>query len=60
MHDAGDNNPEHFFVATQDGELRDCLRKARGAAVIFMSGNGMHLEQPSQLQHHLAEQVYAP
>lgn len=52
----GISNPEHFFVATQDPELRKAIADVPGGAVIFMSGNGIHLEQPSRLQQQAADQ----
>lgn len=47
-------------MATQDPELRKAIADVPGGAVIFMSGNGIHLEQPSRLQQQAADQVSYP
>ena len=41
---AGESNPEHFFVATQDRELRAAIDRVPGGASIFVSVNGLHLQ----------------
>lgn len=46
----GDNNPQHMFIATQDRTLRATLARIPGAALIFASVNGLHLEAPSAQQ----------
>lgn len=46
----GDNNPQHMFIATQDRALRASLGRIPGAALIFASVNGLHLEAPSAQQ----------
>ncbi|KAL4444025.1 hypothetical protein ABPG75_011762 [Micractinium tetrahymenae] len=46
----GDKNEEHFFVATQDKALQRQCMAVPGGAVLFASVNGVHLEQPSELQ----------
>ncbi len=47
---AGDSNPEHMFVATQDRGLRARLMRVPGSAAVFASVNGLHLEAPSEAQ----------
>lgn len=46
----GENNPEHFFVATQDIDLRKKCRKVPGVPVIFGLRNALFLEQLSSFQ----------
>ena len=41
---AGESNPEHFFVATQDRGLRSAVDRVPGGASIFASVNGLHLQ----------------
>jgi len=41
---AGESNPEHFFIATQDRELRAAIDSVPGGASIFASVNGLHLQ----------------
>jgi U3 small nucleolar RNA-associated protein 23 len=55
----GDSNREHFFVGTQDSKLRARLAKVPGGASLFVSVNGIHLEQPSQLHQQTADQAEA-
>ncbi|XP_015055106.1 rRNA-processing protein UTP23 homolog [Solanum pennellii] len=51
----GENNPEHFFVATQDADLRASLQKIPGVPVIFALRNALFLEQPSSFQRQFAK-----
>ncbi|KAK3134285.1 hypothetical protein QOZ80_6AG0547270 [Eleusine coracana subsp. coracana] len=51
----GDKNPEHFFVATQDAELREKLREIPGAPVIYGLKNSLFIEQPSVQQRKFAQ-----
>lgn len=51
----GENNSEHFFVATQDADLRRSLQKIPGVPVIFALRNALFLEQPSSFQHQFAK-----
>ncbi|KAK1257077.1 hypothetical protein QJS04_geneDACA019252 [Acorus gramineus] len=46
----GQDNPEHFFVATQDSDLRKLLREIPGVPVIFGLKKSLFLEQPSENQ----------
>ncbi|KAG8644266.1 hypothetical protein MANES_11G112500v8 [Manihot esculenta] len=46
----GENNPEHFFVATQDFDLRKKFREVPGVPVIFGLRNALFLEPPSAFQ----------
>uniref|UniRef100_A0A1D1YA84 rRNA-processing protein UTP23 n=1 Tax=Anthurium amnicola TaxID=1678845 RepID=A0A1D1YA84_9ARAE len=45
-----DGNTNHYFVATQDTELRRKLREIPGVPVIFGLNNALFLEQPSAQQ----------
>ena len=54
---AGDSNAEHFFVASQDAQLRGKLKQLPAGASIFASVNGIHLEAPSPQQRLAAGQV---
>ncbi|KAK9866502.1 hypothetical protein WJX84_009209 [Apatococcus fuscideae] len=53
----GGSNTEHFFVASQDAQLRKKLQQLPAGASIFASVNGVHLEQPSAEQRLAAGQV---
>ncbi|KAK9804414.1 hypothetical protein WJX72_011599 [[Myrmecia] bisecta] len=54
----GVSNAEHFFVATQDRRLRSALSSnSGGGPSLFVSVNGLHLEEPSQAQHKQAKQA---
>lgn len=46
----GDKNSEHFFVATQDADLRKYLQQAPGVPLIFCLRNALLLETPSASQ----------
>ncbi|KAG9441130.1 hypothetical protein H6P81_016984 [Aristolochia fimbriata] len=43
----GENNSEHFFLATQDVELRTKLREIPGVPLIYGLRNSLFLEPPS-------------
>ncbi|CAA7391031.1 unnamed protein product [Spirodela intermedia] len=45
-----EGNGKHFFVATQDIELRRKLREIRGVPVIYGLKNSLFIEQPSMTQ----------
>ncbi|KAJ1266981.1 hypothetical protein BS78_07G021800 [Paspalum vaginatum] len=51
----GDKNPEHFFVATQDADLREKLREVPGVPVIYGLKNSLFIEQPSVQQRKFAQ-----
>lgn len=51
----GADNPEHFFVATQDGGLRKKFRQVPGVPVVFVQKNCLLLEPPSEYQHQIAK-----
>ncbi|CDP02904.1 unnamed protein product [Coffea canephora] len=46
----GENNSDHFFVATQDAELRKKFQKVPGVPLIYGLRNALFLEQPSAFQ----------
>lgn len=46
----GENNPDHFFVATQDTDLRRKLLEIPGVPAIYGLRNALFLEQPSTTQ----------
>ncbi|XVF16093.1 hypothetical protein REPUB_Repub10bG0001700 [Reevesia pubescens] len=46
----GENNSEHFFVATQDADLRNKLQKVPNVPLIFGLRNALFLEPPSKFQ----------
>lgn len=50
----GADNPEHFFVASQDGGLRKKFRQVPGVPVVFVQKNYLLLEPPSEYQHQIA------
>ncbi|KAL7210766.1 hypothetical protein ACSBR2_013774 [Camellia fascicularis] len=51
----GEDNPEHFFVATQDADLRKNLQEVPGVPEIFGLRNALMLEPPSAFQHQFAK-----
>ncbi|XP_027107137.1 rRNA-processing protein utp23-like [Coffea arabica] len=53
----GENNSEHFFVATQDAELRKKFQKVPGVPLIYGLRNALFLEQPSAFQHQFVRSV---
>ncbi|KAL8556030.1 hypothetical protein ACS0TY_003728 [Phlomoides rotata] len=46
----GEKNPEHFFVATQDAELRNKFHQIPGVPAIYALRNALFLERPSTFQ----------
>ena len=53
----GEHNAGHFFVGTQDKQLRTSISKVPAGASMFISVNGLHLEQPSTKQEKVVHQV---
>lgn len=53
----GEDNSGHFFVGTQDKQLRTAIGKIPAGASMFISVNGLHLEQPSTRQEKVVHQV---
>lgn len=51
----GESNSEHFFVATQDTNLRKKLQEVPGVPLVFGLRNALFLEQPSAFQHQYAK-----
>uniref|UniRef100_M8BM63 PIN domain-containing protein n=1 Tax=Aegilops tauschii TaxID=37682 RepID=M8BM63_AEGTA len=51
----GDKNPEHYFVATQDSNLRAKLREVPCVPVIYGLKNSLFIEQPSVQQRKFAQ-----
>ncbi|XP_024543221.1 rRNA-processing protein UTP23 homolog [Selaginella moellendorffii] len=49
-------NPEHFFVATQDGDLRQKLRVMPGCAVVYSKKTSLCVEPPSEFQQQFAKE----
>ncbi|KAL3614102.1 hypothetical protein CASFOL_042176 [Castilleja foliolosa] len=47
----GEKNTEHFFVATQDAELRKKFQEIPGVPVIYGLRNALFLDRPSTFQH---------
>ena len=54
---AGEANPEHYIVATQEKALRQTLGGIPGGATVFASVNGLHIEPPSDAQRKAIEQA---
>ncbi|GLJ25621.1 hypothetical protein SUGI_0490810 [Cryptomeria japonica] len=50
----GTDNPEHFFIATQDAGLRRKFRQVPGVPVLLVQKNSLLLETPSDYQHQVA------
>lgn len=57
MGGSGKDNPEHYFVATQDKALRVALGKLPGGASVFVNVNGIQMEQPSEAQRRGVKEV---
>ncbi|GAV91261.1 Fcf1 domain-containing protein [Cephalotus follicularis] len=51
----GENNSEHFFVATQDAHLRQKLQLVPGVPLVFGLRNSLLLEKPSAVQLQFAK-----
>lgn len=51
----GENNPEHFFVATQDADMRKKFQEIPGVPLIYGLRNALLLEPPSSFQHQFAK-----
>lgn len=51
----GSHNVEHYFVATQDVDLRKRLRKVHGGALIYANNTSLVLEPPSDTQKQYAK-----
>eukprot|EP01018_Ginkgo_biloba_P016384 Gb_33809 [translate_table: standard] len=51
----GADNPEHFFVATQDASLRKKFRQVPGVPVVFVQKNSLLLEPPSEYNQQMAK-----
>lgn len=43
----GESNPEHFFLATQDVDIRKKFREVPGVPIIYGLRNSLFLEEPS-------------
>uniref|UniRef100_A0A8C5MGW5 rRNA-processing protein UTP23 homolog n=1 Tax=Leptobrachium leishanense TaxID=445787 RepID=A0A8C5MGW5_9ANUR len=56
---ADDNNPHHYFIATQDQELSTKIKKRAGVPLMFIIQNTIVLDKPSpkSLSHVQAAQV---
>ncbi|CAM8943646.1 unnamed protein product [Rhodiola kirilowii] len=50
----GADNPEHFFVATQDAELRNNLQQKPGVPLLYGLHKALLLETPSAFQKEFA------
>lgn len=53
----GESNPEHFFVATQDTNLRKQLQQIPGVPLIFGLRNALFMEQPSDAQRQFVKSL---
>lgn len=51
----GENNSEHFFVASQDADLRKKFQEIPAVPVVFALRNALFLETPSQSQQQFAK-----
>lgn len=51
----GEKNTEHFFVATQDAELRKKFQEIPGVPLIYAIRNALFLERPSAVQQEFAK-----
>lgn len=55
----GEKNIEHFFVASQDADLRKKFQEIPAVPVIFALRNALFLESPSQSQQQFAKAAEA-
>ncbi|XP_038906640.1 rRNA-processing protein UTP23 homolog isoform X2 [Benincasa hispida] len=53
----GESNPEHFFLATQDANLRQQLREIPGVPLIYGLRNALFMEQPSDVQRQFVKSL---
>ncbi|KAJ7954458.1 rRNA-processing protein UTP23 like [Quillaja saponaria] len=53
----GENNSEHFFVATQDTDLRKKFQEIPGVPLVFGLRNALLLESPSAFQRQFAQNL---
>lgn len=53
----GEGNEEHFFVATQDADLRKKFREVPGVPLIYGLKNSLFIEQPSKHQREYVASV---
>lgn len=53
----GDNNSEHFFVATQDPIIREKFQEVPGVPVVYGHKNALFLEQISKSQREHANKM---
>ncbi|XP_023729022.1 uncharacterized protein LOC111876686 [Lactuca sativa] len=51
----GEDNSEHFFVASQDADLRKKFQEKPAVPVVFALRNALFLEPPSQSQQQFAK-----
>ncbi|XP_057788382.1 uncharacterized protein LOC131005412 isoform X2 [Salvia miltiorrhiza] len=51
----GEKNTEHFFVATQDAELRKKFQQIPGVPLVYALRNALFLERPSAFQQEFAK-----
>ncbi|KAG6410766.1 hypothetical protein SASPL_128834 [Salvia splendens] len=51
----GEKNTEHFFVATQDAELRKKFQQIPGVPLVYALRNALFLERPSAFQQESAK-----
>ncbi|XP_076889054.1 uncharacterized protein LOC143539708 [Bidens hawaiensis] len=51
----GESNSEHFFVSTQDTDLRKKFKEIPAVPVIYALRNALFLEPPSHSQQHFAK-----
>jgi U3 small nucleolar RNA-associated protein 23 len=52
-----DGNPHHYFVATQDQELRGNLRKIAGVPLLHIVSNTIVLENPTRVSQKAHDEV---
>ena len=52
-----ENNPEHFFIATQDRSLQRGIMSIPGGGIVFATVNGIQMESPSEKQKNHVLQV---
>lgn len=50
------NNPNHYFIATQDTELIDKVRSVPGVPLLFINHNSIVIGKPSAINHESAEE----
>ncbi|XP_071807393.1 rRNA-processing protein UTP23 homolog [Asterias amurensis] len=53
----GEENKQHYYIATQDPELTEHVHTIPGIPLLYMNMNAIVLEKPSKASNHFAEKL---